>query len=147
MIVRRRFLCFALLAAAPLAGCVERTITVTSEPPGAIVWLNDVEIGRTPVETGFTFYGTYDVRLRLEGYESVIESRKANAPVYDLPAIDLIAEAIPARIQSAFAWHFVLTPLPERVEGADQDALREDLLDRARGLRDTLTPAEAPAEE
>jgi hypothetical protein len=134
-----------ILPLATLGACVERTITVTSEPPGAIVWLNDVEIGRTPVETDFTFYGVYDVRLRLEGYEPVISSRNANAPVYDLPGLDLVSEAIPAKIESEIAWHFVLTPLPEREPGADRDALQQALIERARSTREQVTPAsEAP---
>ena len=49
-------------------GCLKRTISVTTEPPGALVWINDVEVGRTPLETDFTFYGIYDVRLRREGW-------------------------------------------------------------------------------
>ncbi|MFB3120043.1 MAG: PEGA domain-containing protein [Stenotrophomonas maltophilia] len=40
---------------------------ITSEPPGALVWLNDREIGRTPVDVDFEFYGRYDVRLHLPG--------------------------------------------------------------------------------
>ena len=126
--------------AATLGGCVERTISITSEPPGAVVWLNDLEIGRTPVETSFTFYGTYDVRLRLEGYEPLLTSAVAKAPVYDLPAIDLLAEAIPTTIESRVEWHFTLVPLPELQEGADLDALRQDLVERARETRDQLPP-------
>jgi hypothetical protein len=125
---------------AALGGCVERTISITSEPPGAVVWLNDVEIGRTPVETDFTFYGVYDVRLRLEGYEPLLTSAVAKAPVYDLPAIDLLAEAVPATIESRIDWHFALVPLPELQEGADLDALRRDLVDRAKQTRDQLPP-------
>ncbi len=56
------FISFALLA-----GCVERLITVHSSPAGALVYLNDEEIGRTPVSVPFKYYGTYDVRLEHEG--------------------------------------------------------------------------------
>lgn len=47
-------------------GCVERTITITSEPSGALVHLNDEEVGRTPLTVPFTFYGVYDVRLEMD---------------------------------------------------------------------------------
>jgi hypothetical protein len=145
---RARARLLSLLPIAPLVfagGCVERTISVTSEPPGAIVYLNDMEVGRTPVETEFTFYGTYDVRLRLEGYEAVITSRDANAPIYDLPFIDLVAEAVPGTIESKVKWHFVLTPLPERVEGADLEALRQQVVQRAKELREqTPSPTQPP---
>ncbi len=59
-------ICIALFAVA-LTGCVERLITVRSQPPGALVHLNDEEIGRTPVTVPFKFYGVYDVRLEHEG--------------------------------------------------------------------------------
>ncbi|MEX0776779.1 MAG: PEGA domain-containing protein [Phycisphaeraceae bacterium] len=49
-----------------LAGCVERTISITSEPSGALVHLNDEEVGRTPLIVPFTFYGVYDVRVEHE---------------------------------------------------------------------------------
>lgn len=121
----------------PLActGCVERRINITSEPPGAIVWLNDVEVGRTPVSTGFTFYGTYDVRLNLEGYEPLVTSAEAHAPVYEYPVVDLLAIAWPGRIVSKVNWHFDLEPAQ-----TDQAAL----LERAAGLRTQLGESEPP---
>lgn len=140
----RTLLALFLSGAFALPGCVERTISITSEPPGAIVWLNDVEIGRTPVETDFTFYGTYDVRLRLEGYEPLLTSRKANAPAYDWPGIDLVSEAIPADIESRVDWHFVLSPLPERAEGADRDALHQALIERATQTRQQVEAVPQP---
>jgi len=142
----------AALAVAPaalvLTGCLERTIRVTSDPPGAIVWLNDTELGRTPVETDFTFFGVYDVRLRLEGYEPVTSSRKAKAPFYEYPGIDLIAEAVPARIPTLIEWHFDLIPLAETRLSKPQ--AEGELLDRAREMRGTLnegTPLPLPPAE
>lgn len=67
---RLTFFLVALIAMLPAvfsSGCVRRTITITSEPSGALVHLNDTEIGRTPVTVGFTHYGVYDVRLSHEG--------------------------------------------------------------------------------
>jgi len=125
----------AALGASVMPGCLERTIVVTSEPPGAVVWLNDQELGRTPVETDFTFYGTYDVRLRLEGYEPLVTSRVASAPIYEVPGLDIFAEAVPAKIATRLEWHFDLVPLPERAQGADAGQLRTRLLDRAGELR------------
>ena len=59
-----------------LAGCVERTIKITSQPSGALVYLNDEEVGRTPTEVRFTFYGDYSVILRKEGHETLNTRRK-----------------------------------------------------------------------
>ena len=64
---------------------VERRITITSEPSGAIVSLNDTEVGRTPVEVDFTYFGVYDVRLRKEGYEPIVTTAEAKAPLHEQP--------------------------------------------------------------
>jgi hypothetical protein len=137
-----------LPAALVLPGCLERTIRITSEPPGAVVWLNDTELGRTPVETDFTFYGVYDVRLHLEGYEPLTTSREAKAPIYEYPGIDLIAEAVPARIPTLVEWDFKLVPLAESTE--PKPRAEADLLARAREMRGTIdegTPQPLPTGE
>jgi hypothetical protein len=125
-----------LILGAILPGCVERTISITSDPPGALVTLNDVELGRTPVETAFTFFGTYDIRLRLEGYEPIATSREASAPIYEYPGPDLIAEAIPVKIHSRIAWHFDLQPLAYQRPDADRNVLDRALIERATELRE-----------
>ncbi|MEZ6318865.1 MAG: PEGA domain-containing protein [Phycisphaerales bacterium] len=138
------------LALAPLAltGCLERRIRVTSEPPGALVWLNDREIGRTPVETGFTFHGDYDVRLELDGYEPVHTDRTAHAPVYEWPGIDLVAAALPVKFDNTIEWHFDLERTRELTEQPEQ--FESGLLDRAEELRQWaitgVQPATAPAD-
>jgi hypothetical protein len=133
-----RTLAIAAAIAAPLflGGCLERTIHITSDPPGALVWLNDIEVGRTPLETDFTYYGEFSVRLRREGYEPIVTSRTAKAPVYEWPVVDLAAELWPQRISTDIRWHFDLVPAAERT---DADAAREDILRRAAETRDLLS--------
>ena len=50
------------------AGCVRRTLMVRTEPEGARVFLNDYEVGTSPVSVDFTWYGDYDVIVRKDGY-------------------------------------------------------------------------------
>jgi hypothetical protein len=114
-----------------LAGCMDRRLTVTSDPPGALVWLNDTEIGRTPVQTRFTWYGRYDVQLRLEGYETIITSRRARMPLYEIPPLDLPASALP--IPREVHWHFELAPSPPETPQSEAE-----LVERARELRERL---------
>ncbi len=104
-IVRSILLGLVLVAA---TGCVERTITIRSEPTGALVYLNDVEVGRTPTTVPFTFYGKYDVRLLKDGYQTLSTWRNANAPVYDWPGIDLFTEMLPGRQKVELVWDFTL---------------------------------------
>lgn len=124
---------FVLLMLIPL-GCAQRRIAVTSTPPGARVWLNDQEIGRTPTEARFAFYGKYDLRLELAGYEPYHDIRSANAPIHEYPGPDLVAAAVPAEIDHTVRWHADLVPTPET--SMDADAARTGLVDRAAQLRE-----------
>jgi hypothetical protein len=92
----RRTVIVALLLAPLLpAGCVRRSLTVKSDPPGALVHLNGTEVGRTPMTRDFTWYGTYDVVLRKEGYETLKTEGKVIAPWWQWIPTDLFAELLP----------------------------------------------------
>lgn len=125
-----------------LPGCLQRRIRVTSDPPGAIVWVNDTEIGRTPAETTFTFYGDYDVRLELDGYEPVHEMRRAKAPLHEYPGPDLIAAALPVKFKNLVEWHFALEQSQERALSTDD--LESALIERARRARRQAGGGEDP---
>lgn len=139
--VRRRLAAgtLALGVAALLGGCgrQERIISITSEPAGAVVWLNDVELGRTPVETEFTFFGVYDVRLVKAGYAPLLTSREAHAPLHEFPVIDLAATAIPGTRRTRLEWHFELTPVPTPGTNEEQVAAEMGVIERARTFRAT----------
>ena len=77
-----------------LPGCVERTVRIDSHPQGAVVVLNDEEIGVTPVKTAFLWYGDYDLILRKPGYRTLRTSFRLQAPWYQWPPFDLIAETM-----------------------------------------------------
>jgi hypothetical protein len=84
-----------LVAAVAMGGCLERDITITSEPPGAIVDLNDVEIGRTPVTVPYKWHGDYDVLLRLDGYKTLRTHADINVPPQEVVPLDLFSELAP----------------------------------------------------
>jgi len=123
----------SLLVLVSLTGCVERRLIITSEPSGARVWVNDLEIGRTPTETAFKFHGVYDVRLELEGFEPKSTSRKTRTPIYEYPPLDLIAEILPVRLRNHQKWHFELAQTAETTQ--PRETLEADLLERAGELR------------
>lgn len=74
------------------AGCVERTVRINTEPRGATVFLNDQEVGQSPVRVPFTWYGDYDIIIRKKGYKTLQTNQKLKAPWYQLPFIDLVTE-------------------------------------------------------
>lgn len=123
-------------AMACLGGCMQRSLEITSEPAGATVYLNDVEVGRTPLEVGFTYYGEYDVLLVKDGFEPLRTRADAVAPIYEHPPLDLAAEAMPWGVRTRVPWHFVMTPMPATAE--EKAAAEAALLERARATRENL---------
>lgn len=97
MSVRATVRCACVLlagAALPLAGCVERIMKIQTDPPGALVVLNDEEVGVSPVQVSFLWYGDYDIILRKSGFETLKTSYRVKPPWYQLPPFDLVAETM-----------------------------------------------------
>ncbi len=107
---RAGFCVAALAVAALLTACQDRRIFITSEPTGARVILNDAEVGTTPCEVNFTYFGTYDVRLRKDGYEPLVTKAEAKAPPHEWPGVDLAAMAVPVEKTTRIQWHFKMEP-------------------------------------
>lgn len=107
-------------------GGVQRTLTVTSEPSGALVYLNGEEAGRTPMSTDFTYYGKYDVAVRLDGYAAAKQERWVVAPWWQWVPFDFAAELSPVRLVDRQAIHVDLAPdAPADEPGALMDRARE----------------------
>ena len=84
----------SLLGVTALGGCVERTMKIDSDPQGARVFVNDEEVGVTPVKFSFLWYGDYDILLRKEGFGTLKAHHRVNRPWYRYAPIDLIAECL-----------------------------------------------------
>jgi len=100
-----------LVASASLAGCVERELTITSTPPGALVFMSDVEKGRTPLTTDFTWYGDYEIILRHQGYQTLQTHAQINAPLYEIPPFDLMSAIVPWTYHDRRYLHFEMAEL------------------------------------
>jgi len=111
------------------AGCIRRTMTISTSPQGATVRLNHEDVGQTPVTVDFTWYGDYDLVFEKAGYETLQTHHKLNAPWYQVPPIDLFAEVfVPYTIHDHHEVSFDLAP-------ASQPAV-QDLTARAKEFRD-----------
>lgn len=118
----------ALVLTATLGGCVRRSITITTDPPGAMVFLNDQEIGRSEVTTDFLWYGDYGVTLRKKGYETQRTHWKIDPPWYQYIPVDFFAEVLwPGHIHDTHSMHFVL--VERELPGS------EELIERAADAR------------
>ena len=93
-------------------GCarVQRTLSINSDPEGAVLVMNDQEVGRIPVTRDFVWYGWYDVTLRKEGYKTLKTKAEVIAPAWQWPPFDLIADFSPARLKDKHKLLFKLEP-------------------------------------
>jgi len=141
-----RFSYFGLMIAltvSAIAGCVERRMTIRSNPPGAMVYVDDYEIGTTPVSTSYIYYGTRKIRLVKDGYETLTIYQPMPHPWYQWPGIDFFSENLwPHEIRDERSFMYQMVPAVT--------VPTETLLDRAQQLRDANrafpgAPAAAPA--
>ncbi len=137
-------LAFAVLVLLGCAcGCVHRRLTIRSNPPGAHVYVDDYDIGVTPVSHNFIYYGKRKIRLVKDGYETLAVMQSIPMPWYQIPPLDFVSEnIIPGEIRDHRTITYQLTPqcvVP-----------REHLLGRAEALRNqvqgprSMTPPPLP---
>jgi len=110
------------------AGCVQRRLTVRTNPPGALLYVDDYEIGTTPISTDFIYYGKRKIRLVKDGYETLIVTQWIPPPWYEVPPLDFISEnLVPGYIRDQRVLDFQLKP--------QTLVPTEQLISRAEGLR------------
>ena len=131
---RRGDLLAALGAAAALsAGCkAQRTMHVTSVPPGAAVRIDDIFRGTTPLDQPFTYYGTHHIALTLDGHRTWADVVRVKAPWYARFPLDYISEVL-----IPIGWHHdpsLEVVLEPGVQGPGRPDLRS-VLERADVLR------------
>ncbi len=125
----------SLLAA---TGCVQRRLLVTSQPEGALVTVDHQPIGHTPVAVPFTYYGTREVQVEKDGYQSIKVKHRIAPPWYQLPPLDFISDNFwPREIRDDRVLDFPeMKPLATINEN--------NLLDRANQLRGNVQRGTVP---
>ncbi len=111
-----------LLTLLTVAGCVQRRMTIRSNPPGALVYVDDYQIGTTPVSTDFIYYGTRKIRLVKDGYETLTVRQPFPLPWYQVFPLDFVTENLwPAEIRDERVVDLAMMPAattpPEEVVG------------------------------
>lgn len=127
-ILERRIVLLGLLVCLATTGCVQRRMTVRTNPPGALLYVDDYEIGTTPISLPFTYYGTRKVRLVKDGYETLTLMQSIPPPWYEFFPLDFVAEnCVPGQIRDRRVLDYQLRP--QAIVPTDQ------LLARAEELR------------
>ena len=100
-----------IVMAVAVGGCVQRRLTIRSNPPGARVYVGDEEVGTTPVSTDFVYYGTRKIRLVKPGYETLVVNQPIPTPWYQIPPLDFVSEIlVPGEIRDERVVNFQLVP-------------------------------------
>lgn len=92
------------------------------------MFIDDQEVGVTPVSTGFTYYGARNIRLVKDGYETLSVKQNFYPPWYEFPVLELFSETLwPFEKRDEHLVNFNLQP--------QQIVPPEKLLERAEGQR------------
>ncbi|MDB4671246.1 PEGA domain-containing protein [Pirellulaceae bacterium] len=109
-------------------GCLRRRLTIRSNPPGALVYVDDVQIGHSPVSVPFTYYGTRTIRLEKDRFKTVEVQQNINSPWYQTPPLDFVSEVLlPFEIRDERAVNIDMLPLEPTNES--------EVLNRAKQIR------------
>jgi PEGA domain len=137
----RTALCLALAVCMLLPGCVRRRLMVRSNPPGAMVYVDNQPIGTTPCATDFVYYGTREIRLVKPGYETLAVNQPIPVPWFEIPPIDFVSEnVVPRKIQDYRTVTYNL--VPQVIVPTEQLLGRAEEL-RQSTLQGTVLPAAA----
>jgi hypothetical protein len=128
----------ALVAILLPTGCVRRRLAVRSNPPGAVVFVDNQHIGTTPCSVDFTYYGTREIRLIKPGFETLTVNQPIPTPWYQIPPIDFVSEnLLPNKITDHRTVAFnlepqLIVPTEQLIERGNQ--LRQETQAGAGGL-------------
>ncbi len=74
------------------SGCVHRRLTINSNPAGALVRVDGEDVGYTPTSIDYTWYGTREVQLLKDGYETQTQLIDINPPWYQRFPLDFFSD-------------------------------------------------------
>jgi hypothetical protein len=149
----RCVLCIIVLGSVllPSSGCVRRRLNVRTNPPGALVYVDNQQIGTTPCSVDFVYYGTREIRLVKPGFETLTVNQPIPTPWYEFTGIDFISEnLVPTKIRDNRTVTYnlapqVIVPTAELIDRANllrQDAMQYPVTQAGATL--PLGPAPAP---
>jgi hypothetical protein len=101
---------------------------IRTNPPGALAYVDDNEVGLTPVAISPIYYGSRKIRLVKDGCETLTLIQSVPAPWYEIPPLDFFSETlIPGKIRDVRTFDYQLRP-----QGV---VPQDELLIRAESLR------------
>jgi len=77
-----------------LCGCVRRRLTVRTNPPGAMVYVDRQLIGPSPASTSYIYSGTRLIEVVGDGYRTEKLLRTFHPRWYQVPPLDFFSETL-----------------------------------------------------
>jgi hypothetical protein len=116
----------------PASGCVRRRLNVRTNPPGALVYVDNQQISTTPCSVDFIYYGTREIRIQKPGFETLTVNQPIPTPWWQYPGLDFVSENLTwtkIRDNRTVTYNLapqVIVPTQELVDRAN--LLRQDAL-------------------
>lgn len=109
-------------------GCVQRRMLIRSQPEGAMVTIDRQAIGQTPVSVPFTYYGTREIQLEKDGYQTIQVRQRLRPPWYEVFPLSFFSNHLALReVRDVRRLDFELIPKVQVSE--------HQLIERANQLR------------
>ncbi|MDG1897147.1 MAG: PEGA domain-containing protein [Fuerstiella sp.] len=109
-------------------GCVHRRFTINSNPSGALVRIDGKDVGYTPASIDYTWYGTREVQLIKDGYETQTQLVNVKAPWYQHFPLDFLSENfLGTHVRDHRRFDIPMRP--------KQPDLSQEVIERGRSLR------------
>jgi hypothetical protein len=105
-----RLLCLSIVCGG-FCGCVNRRMTIHTDPPGAHVLLEGREIGFTPVSVDFTYDATREFTFEKDGFSTLTVLQSVQSPWYLRPPFDFFTENfLPFQMTARHEFMYKLQP-------------------------------------
>ncbi len=133
------------LIALSSTGCVRRRLTVRTNPPGALVYVDHQLVGPSPASTSFVYYGTRHIEVVGDGYRTEKVLRTFYPKWYQIPPLDFVAETLwPWELRDQRVVD--ITMLPQPTVASEELIARADemRLQAANGIAVPLTRTQGP---
>jgi len=131
-----------MLAAGLAGGCVERKFVIETDPPNALVLVNNAPLGPSPADGSFVYYGKHNFTVMASGYETLHVTENVVSPWYEWFPIDFFFETLwPYEIEDVRRFRYQLVPL-QIPNTADVEARARQVREQGRNIRPIPTPPE-----
>ena len=111
-----------------------------TNPPGALVLVNDQPQGWAPVDGNFVYYGKYKFTLIKDGYETQTITEDMCLPWYEYWPLDFFFENFyPFKLEDKHRFSYEMSP-PKLPDEMELKRRAEELRERGRAIRPPETP-------